>query len=104
MSGYRVRDGEWTLIGRQSPQLPQVRFSWVWVQTSGWSCRLWASWCRRPRGPRAEALASHLSNLGLVFGQAFYPATKGLSLKYGDTVAARCMFTGENMTTTTYIG
>uniref|UniRef100_H3CNS3 Peptidylglycine alpha-amidating monooxygenase n=1 Tax=Tetraodon nigroviridis TaxID=99883 RepID=H3CNS3_TETNG len=58
VSGYRVRDGEWTLIGRQSPQLPQ----------------------------------------------AFYPATKGLSLKYGDTVAARCMFTGENMTTTTYIG
>ena len=26
VSGYRVRDGEWTLIGRQSPQLPQVSF------------------------------------------------------------------------------
>lgn len=25
VSGYRVRDGQWTLIGRQSPQLPQVR-------------------------------------------------------------------------------
>lgn len=24
VSGYRVRDGKWTLIGRQSPQLPQV--------------------------------------------------------------------------------
>jgi len=23
-SGYRVRDGEWTEIGRMSPQLPQV--------------------------------------------------------------------------------
>lgn len=27
MSGYRVRNGQWTLIGRQSPQLPQV--GWV---------------------------------------------------------------------------
>ncbi|XP_064165522.1 peptidyl-glycine alpha-amidating monooxygenase B isoform X1 [Anguilla rostrata] len=26
VSGYRVRDGKWTLIGRQSPQLPQVIF------------------------------------------------------------------------------
>ncbi|MGH0160950.1 UNVERIFIED_CONTAM: hypothetical protein FKN15_067367 [Acipenser sinensis] len=24
VSGYRVRDGKWTLIGRQSPQLPQA--------------------------------------------------------------------------------
>ncbi|XP_078531572.1 peptidyl-glycine alpha-amidating monooxygenase isoform X3 [Lissotriton helveticus] len=24
VSGYRIRDGEWTLIGRQSPQLPQA--------------------------------------------------------------------------------
>lgn len=24
VSGYRVRNGQWTLIGRQSPQLPQV--------------------------------------------------------------------------------
>lgn len=24
VSGYRVRDGQWTLIGRQSPQLPQA--------------------------------------------------------------------------------
>lgn len=26
VSGYRIRDGKWSLIGRQSPQLPQVRF------------------------------------------------------------------------------
>lgn len=26
VTGYRVRNGEWTLIGRQSPQLPQVCF------------------------------------------------------------------------------
>nr|XP_060484193.1 peptidyl-glycine alpha-amidating monooxygenase-like [Panthera onca] len=24
VSGYRVRNGQWTLIGRQSPQLPQA--------------------------------------------------------------------------------
>lgn len=24
VSGYRIRNGQWTLIGRQSPQLPQV--------------------------------------------------------------------------------
>ncbi|CDQ70008.1 unnamed protein product [Oncorhynchus mykiss] len=24
VSGYRIRDGKWTLIGRQTPQLPQV--------------------------------------------------------------------------------
>uniref|UniRef100_A0A8C5HV87 Peptidylglycine alpha-amidating monooxygenase n=1 Tax=Gouania willdenowi TaxID=441366 RepID=A0A8C5HV87_GOUWI len=58
VSGYRVRDGKWTLIGRQSPQLPQ----------------------------------------------AFYPTTKNLNIKYGDTVAARCVFTGEGRTTKTYIG
>lgn len=38
------------------------------------------------------------------FGQAFYPTNKDVNLKYGDTVAARCMFTGENMTANTYIG
>lgn len=26
VSGYRIRDGKWSLIGRQSPQLPQVCF------------------------------------------------------------------------------
>ncbi|KAJ3604864.1 hypothetical protein NHX12_026916 [Muraenolepis orangiensis] len=58
VSGYRVRDGRWTLIGRQSPQLPQ----------------------------------------------AFYPATKDMEVKYGDTIAARCVFTGEGRTSSTYIG
>ncbi|KAL0963177.1 hypothetical protein UPYG_G00350720 [Umbra pygmaea] len=58
VSGYRIRDGKWTLIGRQTPQLPQ----------------------------------------------AFYPATKGTDVRYGDTLAARCVFTGEGMTTKTYIG
>lgn len=38
------------------------------------------------------------------FDQAFYPANKDVNVKYGDTVAARCMFTGENMTTATSIG
>lgn len=32
VSGYRVRDGEWTLIGRQSPQLPQVCLSLVRIR------------------------------------------------------------------------
>ncbi|XP_041666609.1 peptidyl-glycine alpha-amidating monooxygenase isoform X2 [Cheilinus undulatus] len=58
VSGYRIRDGKWSLIGRQSPQLPQ----------------------------------------------AFYPANKTMSVKYGDTLAARCVFTGEGRTTETYIG
>nr|XP_046146540.1 peptidyl-glycine alpha-amidating monooxygenase B isoform X3 [Oncorhynchus gorbuscha] len=58
VSGYRIRDGKWTLIGRQTPQLPQ----------------------------------------------AFYPATEGINVKYGDTLAARCVFTGEGRTTNTYIG
>uniref|UniRef100_A0A8C6S9X4 Peptidylglycine alpha-amidating monooxygenase n=1 Tax=Neogobius melanostomus TaxID=47308 RepID=A0A8C6S9X4_9GOBI len=58
VSGYRVRDGKWTLIGRQSPQLPQ----------------------------------------------AFYPANKDVDVKYGDTLAARCVFTGEGKTSKTYIG
>ncbi|XP_060890201.1 peptidyl-glycine alpha-amidating monooxygenase isoform X2 [Labrus mixtus] len=58
VSGYRIRDGKWTLIGRQSPQLPQ----------------------------------------------AFYPANRDVSVKYGDTVAARCVFTGEGRTSKTYIG
>ncbi|KAK7895859.1 hypothetical protein WMY93_021184 [Mugilogobius chulae] len=58
VSGYRIRDGKWTLIGRQSPQLPQ----------------------------------------------AFYPANKGVDVKYDDTLAARCVFTGEGKTTKTYIG
>ncbi|KAM3874340.1 peptidyl-glycine alpha-amidating monooxygenase B [Diretmus argenteus] len=57
VSGYRVRDGKWTLIGRQSPQLPQ----------------------------------------------AFYAAGK-VDVKYGDTIAARCVFTGEGRTSKTYIG
>nr|XP_015222531.1 PREDICTED: peptidyl-glycine alpha-amidating monooxygenase isoform X3 [Lepisosteus oculatus] len=58
VSGYRVRDGKWTLIGRQSPQLPQ----------------------------------------------AFYPANNGVDIRYGDKLAARCVFTGEGKTTTTRIG
>lgn len=58
VSGYRVRDGKWTLIGRQSPQLPQ----------------------------------------------AFYPANKNVDVKRGDTLAARCVFTGEGKNSKTYIG
>uniref|UniRef100_UPI0037E7CFF3 peptidyl-glycine alpha-amidating monooxygenase isoform X1 n=1 Tax=Semicossyphus pulcher TaxID=241346 RepID=UPI0037E7CFF3 len=58
VSGYRIRDRKWTLIGRQSPQLPQ----------------------------------------------AFYPANRDVSVKYGDTLAARCVFTGEGQTSKTYIG
>ncbi|KAM9456628.1 peptidyl-glycine alpha-amidating monooxygenase B isoform 2-T4 [Clarias gariepinus] len=58
VSGYRVRKGEWTLIGRQSPQLPQ----------------------------------------------AFYPASNAIDVRYGDTLAARCVFTGEGKTTKTQIG
>lgn len=58
VSGYRVRDGKWSLIGRQSPQLPQ----------------------------------------------AFYPANKEVDVKYGDTLAARCVFSGEGKTSETYIG
>ncbi|XP_078127943.1 peptidyl-glycine alpha-amidating monooxygenase B isoform X2 [Sander vitreus] len=58
VSGYRIRDGKWSLIGRQSPQLPQ----------------------------------------------AFYPANKEVNVKYGDTIAARCLFTGVGRTSKTYIG
>uniref|UniRef100_A0A665TD40 Peptidylglycine alpha-amidating monooxygenase n=1 Tax=Echeneis naucrates TaxID=173247 RepID=A0A665TD40_ECHNA len=58
VSGYRIRDGKWSLIGRQSPQLPQ----------------------------------------------AFYPANEELNVKNGDTIAARCVFTGEGRTYKTYIG
>ncbi|XP_063066155.1 peptidyl-glycine alpha-amidating monooxygenase B isoform X2 [Engraulis encrasicolus] len=58
VSGYRIRDGKWTLIGRQSPQLPQ----------------------------------------------AFYPVANSVSVEYGDTLAARCVFTGEGRTTKTRIG
>ncbi|XP_069481564.1 peptidyl-glycine alpha-amidating monooxygenase isoform X4 [Ambystoma mexicanum] len=58
VSGYRIRDGEWTLIGRQSPQLPQ----------------------------------------------AFYPVSHQLDVSNGDTLAARCVFTGEGRTTDTHIG
>ncbi|XP_042311153.1 peptidyl-glycine alpha-amidating monooxygenase isoform X5 [Sceloporus undulatus] len=58
VSGYRVRDGQWTLIGRQSPQLPQ----------------------------------------------AFYPVDNPVEIKYGDTLAARCVFTGEGRSSETYIG
>uniref|UniRef100_A0A672HE35 Peptidylglycine alpha-amidating monooxygenase n=1 Tax=Salarias fasciatus TaxID=181472 RepID=A0A672HE35_SALFA len=58
VSGYRVRDGKWSLIGRQSPQLPQ----------------------------------------------AFYPATKDVVVESGDTLAARCVFTGEGRTSETRIG
>uniref|UniRef100_V9K9K6 Peptidyl-glycine alpha-amidating monooxygenase n=1 Tax=Callorhinchus milii TaxID=7868 RepID=V9K9K6_CALMI len=58
VSGYRIRDGQWTQIGRQSPQLPQ----------------------------------------------AFYPVEKPMDIKYGDTIAARCVFTGKGRTTVTQIG
>ncbi|KAL4617643.1 peptidyl-glycine alpha-amidating monooxygenase isoform X1 [Arapaima gigas] len=58
VSGYRVRDGQWTLIGRQSPQLPQ----------------------------------------------AFYAAQNPVQVKYGDKLAARCVFTGEGRTAITTIG
>ncbi|XP_038257325.1 peptidyl-glycine alpha-amidating monooxygenase isoform X13 [Dermochelys coriacea] len=58
VSGYRVRNGQWTLIGRQSPQLPQ----------------------------------------------AFYPVEHPVDINFGDTLAARCLFTGEGRTTETHIG
>ncbi|XP_062869686.1 peptidyl-glycine alpha-amidating monooxygenase B isoform X3 [Trichomycterus rosablanca] len=58
VSGYRVRNDQWTLIGRQSPQLPQ----------------------------------------------AFYPVSNAIDVRYGDTLAARCVFTGEGKTTRTQIG
>ncbi|XP_076613674.1 peptidyl-glycine alpha-amidating monooxygenase A isoform X2 [Chaetodon auriga] len=58
VSGYRIRDGKWSLIGRQSPQLPQ----------------------------------------------AFYPANTEVTVKYGDTIAARCVFSGEGRHSKTYIG
>nr|XP_020650073.1 peptidyl-glycine alpha-amidating monooxygenase isoform X2 [Pogona vitticeps] len=58
VSGYRVRDGQWTPIGRQSPQLPQ----------------------------------------------AFYPVENPVEIKYGDVLAARCVFTGEGRSSETYIG
>ncbi|XP_075788184.1 peptidyl-glycine alpha-amidating monooxygenase isoform X3 [Pelodiscus sinensis] len=58
VSGYRVRNGQWTLIGRQSPQLPQ----------------------------------------------AFYPVEHPVDISFGDTLAARCVFTGEGRTTDTHIG
>ncbi|XP_013921460.1 PREDICTED: peptidyl-glycine alpha-amidating monooxygenase isoform X4 [Thamnophis sirtalis] len=58
VSGYRVRDGQWTPIGHQSPQLPQ----------------------------------------------AFYPVENPVEIKYGDILAARCVFTGEGRSSKTYIG
>ncbi|XP_047660562.1 peptidyl-glycine alpha-amidating monooxygenase B isoform X1 [Tachysurus fulvidraco] len=58
VSGYRVRNGQWTQIGRQSPQLPQ----------------------------------------------AFYPASNAIDVRYGDILAARCVFTGEGKTSKTKIG
>ncbi|XP_060693049.1 peptidyl-glycine alpha-amidating monooxygenase A isoform X3 [Hemiscyllium ocellatum] len=58
VSGYRVRDGKWTLIGRQSPQMPQ----------------------------------------------AFYHVEHPIDIKYGDTITARCVFTGKGRTTVTLIG
>ncbi|KAI5100013.1 peptidyl-glycine alpha-amidating monooxygenase isoform X3 [Silurus meridionalis] len=58
VSGYRIRNGQWSLIGRQSPQLPQ----------------------------------------------AFYPASNAIDVRYGDLLAARCVFTGEGKTTKTQIG
>ncbi|XP_043919814.1 peptidyl-glycine alpha-amidating monooxygenase [Protopterus annectens] len=58
VSGYRVRDGKWDLIGRQSPQLPQ----------------------------------------------AFYPVENELQVEDSDILAARCMFTGKDKTTSTHIG
>ncbi|XP_067885874.1 peptidyl-glycine alpha-amidating monooxygenase B isoform X4 [Heterodontus francisci] len=58
VSGYRVRDGKWTLIGRQSPQLPQ----------------------------------------------AFYHLENPMDIKYGDTITARCIFSGKGRTTVTRMG
>ncbi|XP_034288600.1 peptidyl-glycine alpha-amidating monooxygenase isoform X3 [Pantherophis guttatus] len=58
VSGYRVRDGQWTPIGHQSPQLPQ----------------------------------------------AFYAVENPVEIKYGDILAARCVFTGEGRSSETYIG
>uniref|UniRef100_A0AAY5EK14 Peptidylglycine alpha-amidating monooxygenase n=1 Tax=Electrophorus electricus TaxID=8005 RepID=A0AAY5EK14_ELEEL len=58
VSGYRIRNGQWMLIGRQSPQLPQ----------------------------------------------AFYPVSNAIDVRYGDTLAARCVFTGEGRTGKTRIG
>ncbi|XP_018424992.1 PREDICTED: peptidyl-glycine alpha-amidating monooxygenase isoform X6 [Nanorana parkeri] len=58
VSGYRIRNGKWTLIGRQSPQLPQ----------------------------------------------AFYSVEHPLDVRPGDILAARCVFTGQGRTSSTYIG
>ncbi|XP_076875795.1 peptidyl-glycine alpha-amidating monooxygenase B isoform X2 [Brachyhypopomus gauderio] len=58
VSGYRIRNGQWTLIGRQSPQLPQ----------------------------------------------AFYSVSNAVDVRYGDTLAARCVFTGEGRSGKTRIG
>ncbi|XP_071996204.1 peptidyl-glycine alpha-amidating monooxygenase isoform X1 [Engystomops pustulosus] len=58
VSGYRIRNGKWAPIGRQSPQLPQ----------------------------------------------AFYPVEDPLEVRPGDILAARCVFTGQGRTSSTYIG
>lgn len=38
------------------------------------------------------------------FSQAFYPVESPLEIKFGDTLAARCVFTGEGRTSETHIG
>lgn len=38
------------------------------------------------------------------FSQAFYPVENPVEIKYGDILAARCVFTGEGRTSETYIG
>lgn len=51
-----------------------------------------------------EVLFGHCPAVNVFSLQAFYPANKEVTVKYGDTIAARCLFTGEGRTTKTYIG
>lgn len=51
-----------------------------------------------------EDLFGHYPAVNVFSLQAFYPANKEVNVKYGDTIAARCLFTGEGRTSKTYIG
>ncbi|KAM9793535.1 peptidyl-glycine alpha-amidating monooxygenase isoform X4 [Syngnathus typhle] len=79
VSGYRIRNGKWSLIGRQSPQLPQT-------------------------GYHTEAAMTVCAERMCKTCQAFYPTNHDVDVQYGDTLAARCMFTGEGRSKETYIG
>ncbi|KAI1239736.1 hypothetical protein IHE44_0011164 [Lamprotornis superbus] len=99
VSGYRVRNGQWTLIGRQSPQLPQV--GWVLFSSEckfqteklNWKSHIhrFASWC-------FHWLCA------VVLLEAFYPVKYPVDISYDDILAARCVFSGEGKTTETHIG